>query len=677
MVQLVADGLDVTLGPRSRPTFPDLEHQSFPSLTNISPIHITENSEISRQRRLISHQQPSMNMPTPTQPRTRRQAAPADAAHRLNATTAAVIEVLAAPGSGKTHELLNRAETLLQTGVPARQLVLLSFSNAAIGELERRARERDGARGHALPGGQLASVSMLTVHALALRVAGGGTVLSDKEEAGYLLRAISRLLKIAKKGKVWADRSKPLRQRRVKQLRELRERPMLRAVLGLFGFVSAANCKLDDAFERDRFGDLLDYQDILLHLRPVWGSLKREDGAVDFGDLVRRARKRVEKGKVRFDFKHILVDEFQDSSPAQVQLLASLVALPGRSLVVFGDPGQAIYGFAGAAYTPLSSVVDGVRIVRLPVSRRLTPQVAALASAVAGLKGDAAIRTEKPDGAMPLLVSSKHEVEQAKRIAGDIRALINQGVPASQIAVLGRIKALLGPVERELLAVGVLANPMHGVRKRLHVLRVLRLVRVIERAQQRGEKVRVKAVKGALSKVAGVADKRWSAAVTKLRVAAKFSSFAGRYTTAAQAYVTLVFGARTEECVQVLHGLNAWGALARGYADADAMKVAAKGMSKDAVVLGTIHAAKGREWDHVFVVGATDGVLPWYQSTDALSLVEERNLLYVAITRARDAVRIYHAPLVHARSRQIFDSASRFLAPKRVQALMRAEGVLK
>lgn len=618
-------------------------------------------------------------MPPPTQPRKGRAPVSNHAAHAITTTKSAVVEVLAAPGSGKSHTLLDRAEHLLAAGTPARQILLLSFSNAAVGELKRRAQTRAAAQAKPSSNANarasnLAAIPSMTVHALALQLSGGGDVLTDNKAVPLLSKVIGQLMKAAKKGTIWKNKSDRVRKRRADLLKQLREKSILRAVLALFSFAAAADCTVIRALDRDRFEDLREFQHVLPALRNAWGRIKREDCSIDYGDMLRRGRWRIEKGRARFEFTHILVDEFQDASPAQVALFAALAALPGRSLMVFGDPGQAIFGFAGAAYTPLSSVLDGVEIMRLPYSRRLTPQTAALASAVAGLKGDAAIRTDKPDGVMPVLVTSKHELAQAKRIAADIRKLIDTGVPASQIAVLGRVKALLGLVERELLAVGVRSNPLHGKRDRKHVLRVLRLVRVIERAKDRGEKVREESVRKALKRIEGDVDaKRWAPMVTKLRAATKLSGFAGRYRDVAQAYVTLVFGARTEEGTQVLHGLNAWAAWSGGCKSAAEMMAAVKGMTADGVTLGTIHAAKGREWCHVLVVGVTDGVLPWFHATDAVALAEERNLMYVAITRARDAVRLYHAPYVHAGSRMAFEDLSRFLEAKRVQALMQAD----
>jgi DNA helicase-2/ATP-dependent DNA helicase PcrA len=91
-------------------------------------------------------------------------------------------------------------------------------------------------------------------------------------------------------------------------------------------------------------------------------------------------------------------------------------------------------------------------------------------------------------------------------------------------------------------------------------------------------------------------------------------------------------------------------------------------MNLGAVTTSTIHAAKGREWDQVFVVGMADGQMPLYLAQGEQMLAEERRLLYVAVTRARESVRLYYPPTVHSLTRKRFDHPSRFfLTDKHVQ----------
>ena len=98
------------------------------------------------------------------------------------------------------------------------------------------------------------------------------------------------------------------------------------------------------------------------------------------------------------------------------------------------------------------------------------------------------------------------------------------------------------------------------------------------------------------------------------------------------------------------------------------MRDAVRQMNPHAVVTGTIHSAKGGQWDHVFIVGVTDGLLPFYKArNDEHAMAEERNLLYVAVTRAREKAWLYHAPSNHSGSRQRFEDVSCFLAEPRVR----------
>ena len=122
---------------------------------------------------------------------------------------------------------------------------------------------------------------------------------------------------------------------------------------------------------------------------------------------------------------------------------------------------------------------------------------------------------------------------------------------------------------------------------------------------------------------------------------------------------------------EVHHDLNRWAPICRNHACAVEMLRAIKQSGKPVIQTMTIHAAKGREWDHVFLVGVADGQLPLYLAKGAMMLAEERRLLYVAITRARESLRLYFAPVDHARSQQRFEKRSRFLRTLSVMRTVR------
>ncbi len=616
-------------------------------------------------------------MATKTQPPPRRTNVNDDPLHRIMTTKSAHVEVPAVPGAGKTFACVSRVRALIDQGVPGRRLVIISFSNAAVEKLRARVAAlassltQSGEKASAVAT-NLNAVTITTAHALANRLGGGGELLSAPAAKRLLGRAITDLLKRARARDVWSKLSPAKREQRVELLKGLRESSMLPAVLELFAYAAAADQPVRDVTARPRFEALAGFFAILPLLHRRWMEIKRRDRVIDFADMLGRARTAIGSNPKLLPFDHILVDEYQDGSSSQAQLMAAMASLPRRSVMVFGDPGQAIFGFAGGQYSPLSELFDDVEVIRLPESRRLTAETAALASAVAGHRRSQAIRATR-GGGRPLLVTSADELSQAGRIARDVRSLIAKGVPAQEIAVLARVRALLHPVEMALLADGVLTKRLGGgaKRNRKHAVRVLRLVQVVEECAREKRKPLAPRLRRQFKALANeVAIERWVALAADLRKATRVESLEGRYILAAKAYVRLLGGARSAAGKMVRDDVNRWAPLCRKYQTASEMRAAVLSFDRDAVMTSTIHAAKGAEWRHVLIVGATDGIMPWHQSAHDLAEAEERNLLYVAITRARDSIRLYHAPCVHARSRKVFTDVSRFLEAKRVRAHM-------
>jgi DNA helicase-2/ATP-dependent DNA helicase PcrA len=125
----------------------------------------------------------------------------------------------------------------------------------------------------------------------------------------------------------------------------------------------------------------------------------------------------------------------------------------------------------------------------------------------------------------------------------------------------------------------------------------------------------------------------------------------------------LLGGVRAKINKDIAHEINRWEAHSGQYTSLAAFRkgIEAMALEQQHVTTGTIHAAKGREWAHVLIVGVTDGVLPHRAARDAETLIQEQNLMYVAISRAKDAVWLYHSPILNARSRKEFSEVSRFL----------------
>jgi DNA helicase-2/ATP-dependent DNA helicase PcrA len=535
---------------------------------------------------------------------------------------------------------------------------VLSFSNTAVTELRHRLNSKNP---------NLSQVVIKTAHAFSNSFVAKKSILTDKDAQALLSKAIKSVRqdcrKLVRQGKL----SESVYGRREKLLNELGEQQNLKYVLSFLAVAQAAGITLAQAAEKSQYSALVPHLPALKAIRTKYAAIKKQKGVIDFGDMLYQATDAIRAG-APVPFTHILVDEYQDCSPAQVQLLVAL-ANSGCSIMVFGDPGQAIYGFGGSSYTPLSTVLDGVTEYSLPKSHRLTVENAALASAILGLAPDQAIQATR-HGPAPILVSSGSELEQAERIADDIEQLIAAGTPPEQIVILGRIKALLHPVEQQLLTRQLNSARMQCSRDTKHAIRVLRLVHLVGRAERNGDKFTVEMLKNALPRLKAT-DDQWTKGATTMKKVHRTPSLEGRYRQCGKQYLRLLGGVRCDRDLQ--HDINRWEPHCRAHSSAKQMRDALRAMPKSAVITGTIHAAKGLEWAHVFIVGATDGYLPLYHAREKAQLGEERNLLYVAATRARETMRFYHAPCNHAKSRQRFETTCSFLTKAAVLQALQLE----
>ena len=572
------------------------------------------------------------------------------------------VSVQASPGSGKTHTLVRRILHFVKSGVNAQNVLALSFSNDAVSELRRRLDVLGAAQKDSELAARLKRVQIQTVHAFALKVVAKRNkelkVLSVGDANQLFDLAVDATISDTRNKSLWPRVSSALRKKRMVLLRELRRNRQFMAALD---FAQAAQVTASSAVTNGQFERLVRYRYVANAIARRYSTAKREANVVDFGDMLATATTLFEVEPTLNSFTHVLVDEYQDCSPAQAQLMKALAERCCCHVTVFGDGHQAIYGFAGSHYTPFSGLVESVLNLPLIESHRLTRQTAALASAIAN-SGDRNVIVAHRDGLAPRLIRSADLTEQTKAVAPDIRRLLERGAAPSTIAVLARAHATLKPVEQALLAVGTQSYRMGTHRDSTHVLRVLRLVRLIERSETHDAVLDLRSFKKLLQPFnSELDDKVWTDLLNRLRKVVRIRALEGRYSRCADIYLLALGGVRKNTAVQ--HEINRWTPLCRGRSSAADVRNFVRSTERSAnVVTGTMHASKGREWKHVFVVGLADGQLPLYFShNDAHMLAEERRLLYVAITRARVSVRLYYAPVTHSLSRQRFETLSRFL----------------
>ena len=574
-------------------------------------------------------------------------------------------ETKSAPGGGKTFTLIQDLLHLLFTGVPSTEILVLSFSNVSVAEIRKRmdriarhsATDTSGQRRPDTSDTNLSDITVQTAHAFARSFVKGKQVLKEKESRELLAEAILAVKRDCRDRILWPNLASDLRQRRLKRLDDLRDVQTRPYILRILDVARASRTTMREVVSISQFASLAPYVRVLTAVRRYYAKIKKQCGVIDFGDMLHLATTAIRNG-APMPYTYILVDEYQDCSPAQAHLLAELAQLDGCSIMAFGDPDQAIYGFGGSSYTPLSSVIDGVTEIRLPHSRRLHAKNAALASAIAQHSPDQAIQTNR-DGEMPVLICADTETEQINRVAQDIQKLVDGGVQPAQIVVLARKNALLTPIEQTLLAQGVMTKRKNLKRRRKHALRVLHMVHIMDRCEKRATKITPTLLKNAFKWSVGIEDRRWIKEPKALKNMLRVPSLEGRYRLCAKAYVRLHGGVRRNTDLRA--DVNRWEPICRAHISARSMRDAVRAMDTRAVVTGTIHSAKGGEWDNVFVVGVTEGHLPDDRSRDERSRSEERQLLYVAVTRAREIVRLYHSPASDARSRRRFDKPSSFL----------------
>lgn len=367
---------------------------------------------------------------------------------------------------------------------------------------------------------------------------------------------------------------------------------------------------------------VLDFEDILLLLADMIGR----HGEV--GDQIRR------------QYRHFVVDEYQDVSPLQQFLLDQW--LGGREeLCVVGDPAQTIYSFAGASPRHLlefSREHPGATVIRLVRDYRSTPQVVNLANGLMASRGNTRTGVEliaqRPSGPDPVYTAYADDAEEAAGVADRIGRLIASGVAPSEIAVLYRTNSQSEEFEDALAnrGIGYLVRGGQRFFDREEVRNAMVLLRgaaVSPGEGPLGEQVRDAISSAGWSEQApaarGAVRERWESLQALVQLADDFDA-AGDHAATLREFVE-----HLAERAQAQHA-----------------------PAVEGVTLTTMHAAKGLEWDAVFIVGCSEGLMPISLAETPDAIEEERRLLYVAITRARE-----HLHLSYARARKVGGKATR------------------
>ncbi|MGO3886908.1 MAG: ATP-dependent helicase [Mycetocola sp.] len=527
--------------------------------------------------------------------------------------------ILAGAGTGKTRTITHRIAHGVATGTYAPNRVLaLTFTARAAAELRSRLRTL-GAPG----------VAARTFHAAALSQLNyfwpntiGGTLPTLIDNKARVLGHVAERLKLRLDTATLRDVAAAIEWRKVSGL------PI--DAMGRSGRAVPEGMTLES----------------LQEVMTGYETLKDERRQMDFEDVIVACTGMILQEasvafQVREQFRFFVVDEYQDVSPIQQALLDAWLG-ERSDLCVVGDASQTIYSFTGARSDYLLGF--GTRFpeaqqIRLETNYRSTPQISETANAL--MHGRAGALSLHPpqgaaQGATPIVKSFSSDRAEATAIATRIASLIELGEAPESIAVLYRVHAQSAELEAALSEADV-PYTVHGSS------------RFFERPEVKQALI---SIRGAA--VAGTTDPLFQVVSDVLRSL-------GWTTQAPEAP-----GAARDrwESWNTLHDLVDRAPQGTSVADFAAELMHRQSTQHEptlrAVTLGTIHSVKGLEWDRVFVVGVSEGLLPisYAQGFDAID--EERRLLYVAVTRARQNLALSWSRMSSQHRQQ--REASRFIA---------------
>src|SRR4051812_41232327 len=345
----------------------------------------------------------------------------------------------------------------------------------------------------------------------------------------------------------------------------------------------------------------------------AYEDVNSERGQFDFEDILVMAAYAIEEhrdiaAEVRERYRHFVVDEYQDVNPLQQRLLDAWLG-DRDDVCVVGDPHQTIYSFTGASPRYLLEFPKryaGATIVRLVHDYRSTEQVVAMANK---LMPDAQLVAQAGTGAEPTIASYDDEPAEAAAVARRVAGLVRDGVPLREMAVLYRVNAQSEVYEAALAAADIPYVVRGGARffDRPEVREGIRRIRASLRSANPPELQGLPAL------------------VTELLQLSP-NPPSGQAAREAWESLRAIVGLAEETPEATLTEFVE--ELARRAESQHAPPV-------EGVTLASLHAAKGLEWDAVFLVGLTDGTLPINHATTPEQIEEEKRLLYVGVTRAR------------------------------------------
>ncbi|WP_291392305.1 ATP-dependent helicase [Devosia sp.] len=587
--------------------------------------------------------------------------------------------VIAGAGSGKTNTLAHRVAHLIVNGADPRRILLMTFSRRASGEMQRRV-ERLVAQVMGAKAGVVTDAlswagtfhgigaRLLREHAEQIGLTPGFSI-HDREDSGDLINIIRHEMGFSEAKKRFPTKGTCLAvySRVVNAQDELE--PVLKTH---FPWVAMWADELRALFaayvEAKQRQQVLDYDDLLLY----WAAMMREPAIAD--DIGGR-------------FDHVLVDEYQDTNRLQASILLAMKP-EGTGLTVVGDDAQSIYSFRAATVRNIldfpGSFTPAARMVTLDRNYRSTQPILEAANAVISESTERFTKnlwTERVATEKPRLVTVKDEPGQARYVVESVLACREGGTALKQQAVLFRTSSHSAELEVELTRRNIPFVKFGGLKflDSAHVKDMLSLLRFVDNPRDRVAGFRVLqllpgigpgAAGKVLDRMAESADplaelinapppprgsEGWPAFIEAVRHLGEGGGGWPAELLRARLWYEPLMEAVYEDAEVRKEDLYQLEQIASGYPsrerflteltldppDATSDQAGVPLLDEDYLILSTIHSAKGQEWKNVHVLNVVDGAIPSDLGTGSThELEEERRLLYVAMTRARDELHL-------------------------------------
>ena len=583
--------------------------------------------------------------------------------------------IIAGAGSGKTNTLAHRVAHLIVRGADPRRMMLLTFSRRAAAEMSRRV-ERIAA--HVLPEQARLLTEALTwsgtFHAIGARLLreyaeqiglDRAFTIHDREDSADLMNLARHDLGYSKTEERF---------------------PAKNTCLAIYSRTVNSEAPLDDVLGTN-FPWCAGWESELKALFGAYVEAKQKQNILDYDDLLLYWAQMMQVDEIALDvssrFDHILVDEYQDTNRLQASILLALKP-DGKGLTVVGDDAQSIYSFRAATVRNIldfpNHFTPPAHVVTLDRNYRSTQPILAAANAVIDLATERYrknLRSDRPSSDLPQLVSVRDEVDQARYVADRVLEHREAQITLKQQAVLFRASHHSASLEIELARRNIPFVKFGGLKflEAAHIKDVLAFLRWAENPRDRVSGFRVIQLLPGAGPV--------TAARLLDRLAGTNSSLEKLCDFRLPASCRADWPAFTEALTLVRSGASTWPAelelvlrwyiphLERLHEDAkireaDLLQLAqiastypsrqrflteltldppnstsdeagAPLLDEDYLILSTIHSAKGQEWKSVFVLNCVDGCIPSDLAVGSTSEIEEeRRLLYVAMTRAKD-----------------------------------------